>query len=268
MSMLQSPRPRSDRLADRIDAVLPQTQCRQCGFPGCRPYADAMASGEAPINRCPPGGESGIRKLAALLGVGYQPFDPDGPQPKPKAAAVIDEDTCIGCTLCIQACPVDAILGTARRMHTVLRDECTGCELCLAPCPVDCIRMEVLPVVADGDTGEREAADRARARFEFRNYRLRRDKEEKATRLAARAAAAASPGPDGAPGPEAGKQAAIQAALARVAANRPAALPPASAPASNIDKKAIIEAALARAAARKAAKTEGARPAPPDSGAS
>lgn len=251
-------------LAIRIDAVLPQTQCRQCGFQGCRPYAEAMASGEAPINRCPPGGEDGIRKLAALLGTGYLPFDPDGPQPKPKAVAVIDENTCIGCTLCIQACPVDAILGAARHMHTVLRDECTGCELCIAPCPVDCIRMETLSGLA-ARPGERETADRARARFEFRNYRLVRDKEEKAARLAARAAAAGSrAGGDTA---DSGKQAAIQAALARAAANRAGSHnTPSSPPApttSDADKKAIIEAALARAAARKATKTDdGTPPAP------
>ncbi|BBF84315.1 electron transport complex protein RnfB [Aquitalea magnusonii] len=128
-------------LAQRIDAILPQTQCGQCGHAGCQPYADALAKGEDRINRCPPGGEEGIRKLAALLQVDYLPFDADAPAQKPKAVALIDERTCIGCTLCIQACPVDAILGSAKQMHTVLADECTGCELCLAPCPVDCISM-------------------------------------------------------------------------------------------------------------------------------
>ena len=135
-----------DPLVDKIDAVLPQTQCGQCGYPGCKPYATAIAGGEAGINRCPPGGEDGIRKLADLLGVEFVPFDADAAQPKPKSVAVIDETTCIGCTLCIQACPVDAILGAAKHMHTVLRDECTGCELCVAPCPVDCISMAPLPV--------------------------------------------------------------------------------------------------------------------------
>ncbi|RMD01967.1 electron transport complex subunit RsxB [Aquitalea palustris] len=128
-------------LADRIDALLPQTQCGQCGHAGCQPYAQALARGEDSINRCPPGGEDGIRKLAALLHTDYLPFAADAPPPKPKAVALIDEATCIGCTLCIQACPVDAILGSAKQMHTVLADECTGCELCLAPCPVDCISM-------------------------------------------------------------------------------------------------------------------------------
>ena len=128
-------------LVERIDAILPQTQCGQCGHAGCHPYAEALAKGEDSINRCPPGGEAGIRKLAALLQRDYLPFAPDAPPQKPKAVALIDERTCIGCTLCIQACPVDAILGSAKQMHTVLADECTGCELCLAPCPVDCISM-------------------------------------------------------------------------------------------------------------------------------
>ena len=134
-----------DPLVDKIDAVLPQTQCGQCGFPGCKPYATAIAGGEADINLCPPGGEDGIRKLADLLGVEFKPFAEGMAQPKPRSVAVIDETTCIGCTLCIQACPVDAILGSAKQMHTILSSECTGCELCLEPCPVDCIRMEPIP---------------------------------------------------------------------------------------------------------------------------
>lgn len=131
-----------DPLVERIDAVLPQTQCGQCGFPGCKPYATAIAAGEADINQCPPGGEDGVKKLAELLGVEPKPLNAE---PRPKAVAVIDENTCIGCTLCIQACPVDAILGSAKHMHTVISSECTGCELCLAPCPVDCISMQALP---------------------------------------------------------------------------------------------------------------------------
>jgi electron transport complex protein RnfB len=130
-------------LVDKIDAVLPQTQCGQCGFPGCKPYATAIAAGEVNINKCPPGGEEGIRKLADLLGVDAIPFGGDA-QPKPKSLAIIDENTCIGCTLCIQACPVDAIAGAAKQMHTVIASECTGCELCVAPCPVDCISMQVI----------------------------------------------------------------------------------------------------------------------------
>ncbi len=131
----------SSPLVDKIDAILPQTQCGQCGYPGCRPYAEAIAKGEADINQCPPGGEEGIRKLAELLGVEPKPLNAAHGQPKPKSVAVIDENLCIGCTLCIQACPVDAIVGAAKQMHTVIASECTGCELCVAPCPVDCIRM-------------------------------------------------------------------------------------------------------------------------------
>jgi len=128
-------------LVGQIDAVLPQTQCGQCGFPGCKPYATAIANGEAEINQCPPGGEEGIHKLAELLGKEFIPFGEDT-APKGKAVALIDENTCIGCTLCIQACPVDAIVGAAKQMHTIIASECTGCELCIAPCPVDCITME------------------------------------------------------------------------------------------------------------------------------
>jgi Na+-translocating ferredoxin:NAD+ oxidoreductase subunit B len=127
-------------LVDKIDAVLPQTQCGQCGYPGCKPYATAIAEGTADINLCPPGGEEGIHKLADLLGMDFKPFG-SMTVAKPKSVAVIDENTCIGCTLCIQACPVDAIAGAAKQMHTVIKQECTGCELCLAPCPVDCINM-------------------------------------------------------------------------------------------------------------------------------
>ncbi|MFP4639789.1 MAG: electron transport complex subunit RsxB [Guyparkeria sp.] len=128
-------------LADRIDELLPQTQCGQCGYPGCRPYAEAIAKGEADINRCPPGGESTIRNLAELLDVEVKPLDDDLEVQEVKKLAVIDEEVCIGCTKCIQACPVDAILGAAKQMHTVIEDECTGCELCVEPCPVDCIDM-------------------------------------------------------------------------------------------------------------------------------
>jgi electron transport complex protein RnfB len=130
-----------DPIVERIDALLPQTQCGQCGFPGCRPYAEAIATGEADINQCPPGGEAGVVALADLLGRDPKPLDPEHGQEKPKMVAIIDEQTCIGCTLCIQACPVDAILGAAKQMHTVIEKECTGCELCVEPCPVDCIAM-------------------------------------------------------------------------------------------------------------------------------
>ena len=130
-----------DPLVEKIDAILPQTQCGQCGFPGCKPYAQAIAKGEAEINCCPPGGEEGIRKLADLLGREFKPLSAEHGVEKPKSVAFIDEQTCIGCTLCIQACPVDAIVGAAKQMHTIVAAQCTGCELCVAPCPVDCIAM-------------------------------------------------------------------------------------------------------------------------------
>jgi len=129
----------SDPVVDQIDAILPQTQCGQCNYPGCRPYAEAIAAGEADINQCPPGGETGVRALADLLGREPKPLNPDHGEAAARTVVVIDEARCIGCTLCIQACPVDAIIGAPRLMHTVIESECTGCDLCLPPCPVDCI---------------------------------------------------------------------------------------------------------------------------------
>ncbi len=131
-------------IVEQIDALLPQTQCGQCGFAGCRPYAEAIASGEADINQCPPGGEATIQSLADLLGRDPKPLNEEHGEHAEKSVAVIDEQVCIGCTLCIQACPVDAILGAAKQMHTVIESECTGCKLCIEPCPVDCIEMVVL----------------------------------------------------------------------------------------------------------------------------
>jgi len=130
-----------DPIVDQVNNLLPQTQCGQCGYAGCRPYAEAITSGEADINQCPPGGETGIQALAELLGVDPKPLNAEHGEHTGKRVAVIDEQTCIGCTLCIQACPVDAILGAAKQMHTVIESECTGCDLCLPPCPVDCIEM-------------------------------------------------------------------------------------------------------------------------------
>lgn len=130
-----------DPVVDQINAILPQTQCGQCTFPGCKPYAKAIAAGEADINQCPPGGEATINALADLLGLETKELNPENGIEEITTIAVIDETTCIGCTLCIQACPVDAILGAAKQMHTVIAAECTGCDLCLEPCPVDCIDM-------------------------------------------------------------------------------------------------------------------------------
>lgn len=128
-------------IADQVNDLLPQTQCGQCGYPGCKPYAEAIANGEK-INKCPPGGESTIQAIADLLGVEPEPLDAEhGVEKDVPMVAYIREDECIGCTKCIQACPVDAILGAAKQMHTVITDECTGCDLCVEPCPVDCIEM-------------------------------------------------------------------------------------------------------------------------------
>jgi Na+-translocating ferredoxin:NAD+ oxidoreductase subunit B len=172
-------------LADRIDAVLPQTQCEQCGYHGCRPYAEAIARGEADINQCPPGGAAGIEKLAALLQRPMLPLDPVHGVEKPRMLARIVEADCIGCTKCIQACPVDAIVGASKLMHSVLADDCTGCELCVPACPVDCIVLEPMPP-AQTDTAH---ADAARTHFQRREARLQRQRDEREAELAARKAA-------------------------------------------------------------------------------
>lgn len=137
-------RGRDDEAVDAVHALLPQTQCAQCGFPGCRPYAEAVVRGEAGIDQCPPGGEATVRRLAELLGRDPVPVNPAYGTTAPPQVAVIDEALCIGCARCLQACPVDAIVGTHQMMHTVIREQCTGCELCLPPCPVDCI--DLVPV--------------------------------------------------------------------------------------------------------------------------
>ncbi|HXF66968.1 MAG TPA: RnfABCDGE type electron transport complex subunit B [Burkholderiales bacterium] len=162
-------------LADRVDALLPQTQCRQCGYAGCRPYAEAIAEGRAGINRCPPGGEELVRELAEATGRPVEPLDASCGAPAPAAVAVIDEQACIGCTLCIQACPVDAIVGAAKLMHTVIAAECTGCRLCLPPCPVDCIAM----LERQERLGREERKLRAahfKRRYEARRARLERER--------------------------------------------------------------------------------------------
>ncbi|MDH0682100.1 electron transport complex subunit RsxB [Achromobacter animicus] len=204
-------------LADRVDALLPQTQCTKCGYDGCRPYADAIAEGAAPINRCPPGGDDGVAALAALLGTPLLPLDLSRGEPGPLLVARIDESHCIGCTLCIQACPVDAIVGANKHMHTVLDDWCTGCDLCVAPCPVDCIEM-----VPAGRAWTSE--DAAISRQRHRNHLAR------AERLAADNARLMAPDIPEAPAPAAPatedvqkedrKRSAIESALARARARR------------------------------------------------
>ena len=189
--MLMKPavsKPASKSLADLIEDILPQTQCTKCGYPACRPYAEAIASGAADINQCPPGGAEGVRRLAQLLGKPAIPLNPANGLERSRPVAVIDEALCIGCTLCIQACPVDAIVGAAKQMHTVLPDHCTGCDLCVAPCPVDCIAMVNVTGTRTGwNAWTQEQADTARARHDFRTNRLRREKAENDARLAAKA---------------------------------------------------------------------------------
>lgn len=238
-------------LLQRIDALLPQTQCGKCGHPGCKPYAQGIVDGE-PINKCPPGGEETIAALAELLKIPVLELDISR-GPAPPQIAFIREAECIGCTKCIQACPVDAIVGAAKLMHTVLIDECTGCDLCVAPCPVDCIEMHPLPAntipVVGGlafDLEEQRARaikrDHARQRFERRNQRLLREEQQKQAEREARAARAAQP--------QVSTADPVQAALERVraqkAANADAAL-----------KKAKVDVAMSRAQLHKSLKAFG-----------
>ena len=238
-------------LLQRIDALLPQTQCGKCGHPGCKPYAQGIVDGE-PINKCPPGGEETIVALAELLKIPVLELDISR-GPAPPQIAFIREAECIGCTKCIQACPVDAIVGAAKLMHTVLIDECTGCDLCVAPCPVDCIEMHPLPAhtipVVGGlafDLEEQRARaekrDHARQRFERRNQRLLHEEQQKQAEREARAARAAQP--------QVSTADPVQAALERVraqkAANADAAL-----------KKAKVDVAMSRAQLHKSLKAFG-----------
>ncbi|AZD56681.1 electron transport complex subunit RsxB [Pseudomonas chlororaphis subsp. aurantiaca] len=239
-------------LIQRIDALLPQTQCGKCGHPGCKPYAEGIANGEA-INKCPPGGDETIAGLARLLNVPVVELDISR-GPAPAQVALIREAECIGCTKCIQACPVDAIVGAAKQMHTVLIDECTGCDLCVAPCPVDCIEMhplplnDVLPIVGGLATSLEELRartakrDHARQRFERRNARLQREEQHKQAERAARAQRAAQPS-ETTLNP-------VQPAIERVRAQKAAA-------ADAAVKKAKIDLAMSRAQLNKSLKAFG-----------
>jgi electron transport complex protein RnfB len=203
-----------ESLVARIDAMLPQTQCGKCGYPGCEPYARAVATGASELNQCPPGGEALIRRLARLLSRKYIPLDPACGVERARHVARIDEPRCIGCTLCIQACPVDAIIGAAKQMHTVIVDLCTGCDLCVAPCPVDCIDM--IPATGTDANWTQPRMDAARERFLRRNQRLARSKRGRAPRNPRATATASTLSAEQ-------KRETIRAAVERVRARRAAA---------------------------------------------
>jgi len=237
-------------LAERIEDLLPQTQCTKCGYDGCRPYAEAIAEGKANYNQCPPGGAEGVARMAALLGKPVIPINPANGVERPRPVAFIDESLCIGCTLCMQACPVDAIVGAAKQMHTIVAELCTGCDLCVAPCPVDCIAM--FPVTGDAtgwDAWTQQQADAARERHDRRLARLAREREAAEARAAARRATA------GAGSVSMGASADPTANAAGVSGTSAGAAPGAAQPAPVNDaeakKRAIIEAALERARKKK-----------------
>ncbi|WP_221303729.1 MULTISPECIES: electron transport complex subunit RsxB [Paraburkholderia] len=226
----------SRTLADRIEDLLPQTQCTKCGYDGCRPYAEAVADGAASYNQCPPGGAEGVARLAHLLGKPVIPINPANGVERPRPVALIDEQVCIGCTLCMQACPVDAIVGAPKQMHTIVKDLCTGCDLCVAPCPVDCIAM--IPVTGEAtgwNAWTQQQADAARLRHDRHQARLAAERDAAEARAAARRAAAAAP--------------AATPATAEAPGDTAAAAPANDAEAK---KKAIIQAALERARQKKA----------------
>jgi electron transport complex protein RnfB len=177
-------------LVDSLHDALPQTQCTRCGYPDCRAYAQAIADGAANINQCPPGGQQGINRLAAITGRSALPLNPANGVEGPRALAVIDETWCIGCTLCIKACPVDCIVGASKQMHTVVNDQCTGCELCIPVCPVDCIAMVNVTGERTGWNAWSEAdASKARASYAFHQFRVAREQREYEQRLARNARA-------------------------------------------------------------------------------
>jgi electron transport complex protein RnfB len=189
-------------LADDIDALLPQTQCTRCGYAGCRPYAEAIESGGAEINQCPPGGDETVLALATFLHRKPRPLNPENGIAGPPCVALIDESRCIGCAKCLPPCPVDAIVGAARRMHTVVAELCTGCELCIAPCPVDCISMVPSPA------SRIPPPALSRKRFEAHNARIEERQQERAALLSARKEAAHTPeyAPGSAPPQAAGSE--------------------------------------------------------------
>jgi electron transport complex protein RnfB len=237
-------------LADRIEDLLPQTQCTKCGYPACRPYAEAVADGKANYNQCPPGGAEGVARLAALLGKPVIPLNSANGVERARPLAVIDEQVCIGCTLCMQACPVDAIVGAPKQMHTVIAELCTGCDLCVPPCPVDCISMPSVTGNATGwDAWSQSQADAARTRHNRREARLAREREAAEARAAARRAGTVAGAPALSP-------CATQTTEAAAAAAVPAVDD------ADAKKRAIIQAALERARKKKeelAAKGQGPR---------
>lgn len=213
--------------AQDLNNLLPQTQCTRCGYPDCASYAQAIAQGQADINQCPPGGDEGVRRLAAATGRPHVPLNPEHGVEGPRSVAIIDETWCIGCTLCIKACPVDSILGANKRMHTVIESLCTGCELCIPACPVDCISLEPAhpaPAPTGWAAWSQAEADQARQRHEARQIRLVHAKAEHERRLEAKA----------------------EAKLAHLAEASKLTDP------AELDRKrSVIEAALARARARR-----------------
>ncbi|MBN9206293.1 electron transport complex subunit RsxB [Methylibium petroleiphilum] len=219
-----APDARQAALADAIDAALPQTQCTRCGEPDCRRYAEAVATGRADINQCPPGGAEGIVRLAALTGRAALPLNPANGSESPRRLAVIDETWCIGCTLCIKACPVDCIVGAAKQMHTIIESQCTGCELCIPVCPVDCISLENATQTTGWAAWSPAEADAARARYTATTRRRERARREHDERLAVKAAhKLAHLDTETKPGDAdetARKRAVIEAAMARARARR------------------------------------------------
>jgi len=225
-------------LSQRLHAALPQTQCTRCGYPDCAAYAQAIASGEAAINQCPPGGAEGIERLARITGLPVLPLNPAHGAEAPRALAVIDEAWCIGCTLCIKACPTDAILGSNKQMHIVIEPHCTGCALCLPVCPVDCIALENVTGTRTGwRAWSQFEADKALARYELHSMRRNQDADSPAKMLENDGRPDAPAEAAVAPAPSASQPWAVQAEASPDAAQR---------------RHAAIEAALAKARAQRA----------------